>query len=100
MIPEDHVWVFLGQGSSTPGGVFRDRATAEAWIAAHRLSGCLSAVPVDEGVFDWAYRNNVITMKPEKLVQKKDDPDFVATCYPASLEHYRFRDGRDADESV
>ncbi len=93
MIPEDHVWVFLGDHCETPSGVFRARDLAEAWIGQHKLSGTLSALPVDEGVFDWAYRNNAITMKAEKLEQKKRDPAFIATCYPASLDHYHYQDG-------
>jgi hypothetical protein len=54
MLPELHVWVFTTPKCSFPGGVFTSREGAEAWIRERRLTGILTAYPVDEGCFDWA----------------------------------------------
>jgi hypothetical protein len=40
------VWVFHGDGGRFPAGVFAVKEEAEAWIAANKLSGCLTKYPV------------------------------------------------------
>ena len=50
-------WVYVFNGAdpqqkgrtSLPSGVFTSREKAEAWITRHRLSGLLTAYPLDEG---------------------------------------------------
>lgn len=46
------VWVFNGERSPFPSGVFSTHERAEAWVAQHRLSGCLTRYPVDTGVYE------------------------------------------------
>jgi hypothetical protein len=50
------IWVFTGDGPTRahPSGVFSSKEIAETWIAKHRLSGMLTAYPLDQGVFEWA----------------------------------------------
>ena len=48
------VWVFCGNKSTLPSGVFRDFASAESWIETHSLSGVLTEYPLGAGVYDWA----------------------------------------------
>lgn len=78
-LPDGHVWVFNGRGGRFPGGIFTDRAVAESWIGHNRLTGVLTAYPVDEGCFDWASRNNVTEMRPETLERERSDPQFIDT---------------------
>jgi hypothetical protein len=91
MIPENHVWVFTG-GRPFPGGVFTTVATAESWISLHRLSGTLTANPLDEGCFDWAVRRGVTNLRAEKLTAKQADAAFIAGFSTASQEHFHYVD--------
>jgi hypothetical protein len=94
MLPEHHIWVFNGQGSNFPGGIFTDKIAAEAWIAANRLTGVLTAYPVNEGCFDWAVRNGVTNLGVAKLKAKSTDPLFIGGFSTASQEHFHYIDGR------
>ncbi|HMS16067.1 MAG TPA: hypothetical protein PKA37_04440 [Planctomycetota bacterium] len=76
MIPEKHVWIFARDPHSAPAGVFTDRQAAEAWIRARRLTGVLTAYPVDEGCYDWAMRLRLVTGRAE---ERGADPSFVAS---------------------
>jgi hypothetical protein len=93
-LPEHHVWVFNGQGGRFPGGVFTDRSNAESWIAANRLTGVLTAYPLDEGCFDWALRNGVANMRPETLERRRGDPLFVGSFSSAAQEHFHYEAGK------
>ncbi len=86
----DRVWIFTGGRRSLPGGVFTERARAEEWIARHRLSGTLTAYPVDTGVWDWAVAQG--RFRPQ--VAYHSTADFIANFSAASLEHHRYEDGR------
>lgn len=48
------VWIFTAPKAKFPSGAFTGREVAERWIHQHRLSGTLTAYPVDVGVYDWA----------------------------------------------
>lgn len=84
--PESRVWVFNGARASFPAAVFSTRALAEAWIAEHRLSGVLTAYPLDQSVYDWVR---------EKGFFKKEisDPALLAGFSSAHQEHYHYDDG-------
>jgi hypothetical protein len=85
------VWIFNGDVGRFAGGVFGSRERAEDWIRERRLSGVLTAYPLDEGCFDWARRNKLITGRAK---ERGDDPDFVGSFTTASQEHYHYKDGR------
>ncbi len=95
VLPEQHVWVFNG-GRRFPGGVFTTVDLAEAWISRHRLTGVLTAYPLDEGCFDWAVRQGVTNLKAEKLPAKSQDPSFIGGFSTASQEHFHYADGKRA----
>ena len=61
MLPERPVWIFVIPGAQLPGGAFTSREAAEVWIAARRLTGTLTAHPLDEGAFNWTLRTSVVT---------------------------------------
>lgn len=81
------VWVFNGEGSAFPSGVFSTRADAERWIALHSLSGTLTRYPVDTGIYDWAVGRG--TFKADKPVT----PTFIGRFSSAYQEHYHYDDG-------
>ena len=93
MRPENNIWIFVGEGGHFPSGAFTDFTVAENWVAKHHLSGMLSAMPIDQGLFEWAVENNAFNMKTEKLKEKENNPKFIATCTTASLEHYHYENG-------
>jgi hypothetical protein len=82
------VWVFNG-GGAFPSGVFTDLEIAEAWISANRLTGILTAYPLDIGVYDWAVGGGYFT--PKRDDQKS--PEFIGRFSSGALEHYHYEDG-------
>jgi hypothetical protein len=83
------VWIFNGPKGQFPSGVFASRETAERWIQQHKLSGTLTAYPVDVGVYDWAIAGG-------HFVPKRDDrhsAEFIQRFSSASQEHYHYADG-------
>jgi hypothetical protein len=92
MTIENGVWIFSGHGSF-PGGVFTTIEKAEKWIDANGLTGILTQTPVDEGVFDWAARLNLLNLRPEKIEEKSRDPKFIGGFSTASQEHYHYENG-------
>ena len=95
MLPEKHVWVFNGVGARFPAGIFTSRERAGQWIRAHKLTGVLTAYPLDEGCFDWAARNNLITGRAR---ERGDESSFVGSFTSAAQDHEHFEDGRCGDE--
>jgi hypothetical protein len=90
MIPEKHVWSFNGEDGGFPGGVFTSRSVAEDWIRRRKLSGTLTAYPLDEGCFDWALRQGLVTGKAK---DRGDDRNFVGSFSTASQEHFHYKNG-------
>ena len=88
------VWVFNAARSRFPGGVFSTLERAEQWIALHRLTGVLTAYPLDEGTFDWVLAAGVTNLRPELLAQKRHDPVLIGGFSTASQEHYHYELGR------
>ena len=93
MLPNNHVWVFTTAAGHFPGGVFSTRGAAEAWISRNRLTGTLTAYPVDEGCLDWAIKHDLVGMKNDKLQDKRDDPEFIGSFSTASQEHQHYEYG-------
>lgn len=87
------VWVFNGQIGKFSGGVFSELPNAENWIKENRLSGILTAYPLDKGVFDWALENDLLPMKQEKIEEKSKDSSFIASFTTATQEHYHYENG-------
>lgn len=50
----DTVWVFNGGRNSFPSGVFSQRELAEEWIRKNKITGTITAYPINQGVYDWA----------------------------------------------
>ncbi len=84
------VWVFNGERSQFPSGVFTLREVAESWIKQHRLSGTLTAYPMDVGTYDWAIDAGFFT--PRRDDQRS--AEFIGRFSSASQEHYHYQDGK------
>jgi hypothetical protein len=83
------VWVFNAANSRFPSGVFSTKDLAEAWIRENKLTGTLTAYPLDIGVFNWAKANNLI----EKSTQDVD-AEYTGRFTSASQEHYNYENGQ------
>jgi hypothetical protein len=55
-IPEQSVWIFLGDRARWPSGVFSSRESAVRWVAGHCLTGVITEYPVDVGVATGTFR--------------------------------------------
>lgn len=90
------IWIFHASGARFAGGAFQDLALAEGWIERHKLTGVLTAYPLDEGCFDWALRTGRTGMREQKIEEKKADPAFIGGFTSAAQEHSHFEDGKRA----
>jgi hypothetical protein len=89
----EHVWVFNGEGSHLPSGVFNDLDAALVWIKQHRLTGLLTAYPLNRGVYDWIVETGRWAPKePHQFT-----PRFIGRFSSAYLEHHHFQDGEQQD---
>ncbi|MFN3151432.1 hypothetical protein [Bremerella sp.] len=84
-----HIWVFNGEQSAFPSGAFSTRELAERWIGQHKLTGMLTAYPLDQGAYQWAIEQGVFT--PTKDYQH--EAKFIGRFTSAALEHYHYEDG-------
>ena len=83
------VWVFNGDNSNFPSGVFSSQEKAEETIAKHKLSGILTEYGMDVLVYDWAIDN-------EHFKPKRDDQrtaTFMQTFTSASQKHFHYENG-------
>ena len=83
------VWIFTGPRAQFPSGVFTSREAAETWLSSHKLSGTLTAYPVDVGVYDWAVAGGHFA--PNRDDQRS--PEFIQRFSSATQEHYHYEDG-------
>ncbi len=82
------VWISHGTGAQFASGSFSTFERAEAWIAAHSLSGVLTRYPLDEGSYDWALANG--TFQPKREDQKS--PEFIQR-FADGTWHHHFENG-------
>jgi hypothetical protein len=83
------IWVFNGNNSHFPSGVFSSQEKAEESIAKHKLSGILTEYPMDMLVYEWATTNEYF--KPKRDDQRT--PKFMQTFTSAVQKHFHYEDG-------
>ena len=83
------IWVFHGSGARFASGVFLSLNKAEDWISNHKLTGVLTGYPIDEGVYDWALKNNYFNIKKASETESA----FIQSFTCAGLEHFHFEEG-------
>ncbi len=82
--------MFNGAKGSFPSGIFTELGRAERWIEQHRLTGTLTAYPLDTGVYQWAIARGFF--RPRKPLEA--NPEFIGRFTSASMEHHHYEDGR------
>lgn len=81
-------WVFVGVNAQFPAAVFTTRAIAETWISRTRVSGTLTAYPLDISAYDWAVQNGYFS------AEKEMSPTKLAKFASGAQEHYHYEDGK------
>jgi hypothetical protein len=85
----DKVYVFNSKGRYA-GGVFSRVDLAERWISQHRLTGLLTAYPLDVGFYDYAVKAGWFSPKRDE----QRAPNFISSFTSARSEHYHYEDGK------
>ena len=83
------VWVFNGARNKFPSAVFADLSKAQDWIRRNKLTGTLTAYPIDQGIYEWAINKGYF--RPRGEDQKT--ASFIGNFSSASQEHYHYENG-------
>ncbi len=83
------VWVFNGERNHFPSGVFSQLELAEEWIHKNRLTGTLTAYPVDQSVYDWVIEHGYF--RPAR--EDQTTPDFIGNFSSTSTGHHHYEGG-------
>jgi hypothetical protein len=83
------VWVFNGPRSTFPSAIFSRKELADEWIKKNRLTGTLTAYPIDVAVYDWAISKGYFEPKKDE----ERSPAFIEKFSSGSQEHYHYEDG-------
>lgn len=87
---KNEIYIFTGEGSNFPAGIFTTLENAEKWIKKYSLNGILNKYPTDIGIYDWAVQEDFFTIKNE--YQK--EPKFIQRFTCASMEYFHFKNGK------
>lgn len=87
---KNYIYVFTGEGATSPAGSFDNYKAACDWIQNNSLSGVLQKLPLNIGVYDWVLKNDFWT--PTRDNQKT--PAFIQRFNSAYIEHWHFENGR------
>jgi hypothetical protein len=88
-MPNNEIWVFMGEGSKMAVGCFDSFDNALTTISKYKLSGLLTQYPMNELAYDWALRNQLF--EPKKTEQKT--ATFIGRFTSASQPHFHFENG-------
>jgi len=88
------VWVFDGNNSHFPSGIFRNKDTAIEYIKKYKLSGTLTEYPLGISVYDWLIQEG--RWHPKK--PHESTPEFIGRFTDARQDHYHFENGNDNDD--
>jgi hypothetical protein len=83
------VWVFNGERSDFPAGIFSSKEKAEAWIQENQLTGLLTEYPIDEGIYDWSIKHEFFHPKREE----QKTPVFKGRFTSARQQHFHYKNG-------
>jgi len=88
-VKESAIWFFHSAGAQFSGGVFSAIELAESWILENKLSGVLTAYPLDCGVYNWAIENQFFSPKHER----HSSSSFIGGFTSARQEHFHYENG-------
>ncbi len=83
------IWVFNGKTNHFPSAAFTQRHLAETWIRENKLTGVLTAYPLDISVYDWTIQNNYFKPKTEKHTA----PEFIGNFSSGHQDHEHYYKG-------
>ena len=83
------VWVFNGESSRFPSGIFQLQEEAVAWITRHGLTGTLTKYPLGISVYDWAIETGSFKVRSSK----DEQAEFIGKFSSAAQEHLHFENG-------
>jgi hypothetical protein len=86
---ESYMYVFTGNKSIFPVGIFNEFELASQNIEKYKLSGILTKYPININLYEWALDNNFLEIKNES----QKNPKFIEQFSCASTEHYHFEEG-------
>lgn len=86
---EEYIYVFIGEESNVPSGVFSSYDKGEKWIKDNLLNGSLNELPLDISVYQWAIDKEYF--EPKKEYQK--EARFIQRFTSASINHWHFENG-------
>ncbi len=72
-----------------PAAVFSSKEHADEWIENNKLSGSLTAYPLDQSVYDWVISNGLF--KPKFPSQSSSE--FIQRFSSAYAEHFHYEKG-------
>lgn len=84
-----YIWVFQGEGSRFPSGLFEELEIAEHWINTNKATGILTHYLKNISVYDWAIEHDYF--KPSKTHEFSEKFKQNFTC--ASLKHHHYCEG-------
>lgn len=84
-----YIFVFVGNNSEMPSGIFTEYTKAESWITQNSLSGSLNKLPLDISLYDWAISEGYFEPKNDYQREAK----FIQRFTSASVEHWHFESG-------
>jgi hypothetical protein len=88
----NQVWVFMGEGATHPCAVFATKERADEWIRQWKVTGTLTAYPLDQSVYDWAIAGRHF----HPTHPSHTEPTFVQRFSSAYAEHYHYDRGAEA----
>ena len=83
------IWIFHGDGATLATAVFTTKEDADKWISKNFVSGVLTCMPINEGIYDWAIKQQYF--EPQKDHQKSGA--FIQKFTSGYLEHYHYVNG-------
>ena len=84
------IWIFNGTRNKYPSAVFEDLELAKNWIEENKLTGTLTAYPINISVYDWAI--SLGHFRANKVEQTT--ANFIGNFSSASQQHFHFEDGK------
>lgn len=84
------MWLFNGARCAAPSGAFTASERGDRWIRSNRLTGTLTAYPVDLGVYDWAIACGSFRPKGPRY----EGSSFVQRFTSAAQSHVHYTAGR------
>jgi hypothetical protein len=83
------IWIFHGDGANLSTAAFSTREKAESWIVENKVSGIITKMPLDNGIYQWTINNDFF--EPKNDFQKNSS--FIQKFTSAYLEHYHYVNG-------